>query len=100
MEAESGKYWKVMTELLKAHMQAGALIRRMLLNQVRGMDLSVLIQDGRIDFELGDADAGKLAAFLVHSISRDTTSVVHWRLGNPISLDEDHGANEPLPGLN
>lgn len=99
MEAESGNCWNVMTALLKAHMRAGALIRRMLLNQVRGMDLSILRQDGRIDFELEDADAGKLAALLVHSIARETTPVVHWRIGNPISLDEDHGADVPLPNF-
>lgn len=89
LEKESLNLWQIMNEIRKAHTRAGFKIRDMLLDQVNSADLDKLRRHGIMEFELADQSAGRLSAFRVKEIARETTEVIHWRIGVPFRID--HG---------
>lgn len=89
LEKEAQKLWETMNEIRKAHSRAGFKIRGMLLDKVNKCDLEKLRRDGIMEFELADQGAGSLSAFRVKEVSKETTEVIHWRIGEPFRID--HG---------
>ena len=89
LEKEAQKLWETMNEIRKAHSRAGFKIREMLLDQVNKCDLEKLRRHGIMEFELVDQGAGSLSAFRVKEVSRETTEVIQWRVGEPFRID--HG---------
>jgi len=89
IENETSKLWNIMGEIRKAHSKAGFRIREMLLEQVNKADLEKLSRYGIMEFELADQDAGKLSAFRVKDVAKNTTEVIHWRVRTPFRID--HG---------
>jgi len=87
LEKESLNLWHIMQEIRKAHTRAGFKIRDMLLEQVNSADLDELRRHGIMEFELADQSAGKLSAFCVKEIARETTEVIHWRIGIPFRIE-------------
>lgn len=87
LEKESSNLWHIMQEIRKAHTRAGFKIRDMLLEQVNSADLDELRRHGIMEFELADQSAGKLSAFCVKDIARETTEVIHWRIGVPFRIE-------------
>ncbi len=86
LEKESKKYWETMGEIRTAHTKAGFSIRSMLLDRVNKSDLDTLKCYGKMDFELAEQGAGSLSAFRVIDIAKDTTEVIHWRIGEPFRI--------------
>ena len=39
-----------------------------------------------MDFELAEQGAGSLSPFRVIDIAKDTTEVIHWRIGEPFRI--------------
>lgn len=85
---EFEEYWTVMSKIVEAHRKAGHYIRQLLLKQVMDSDLSVLLTNGVMSFELDDSEAGSLTAFRIVSISDSTLSVSPWRIGQAVRMDE------------
>jgi hypothetical protein len=85
--SKTNEYWKIMEEIRKAHMRAGMEIRKMLLEKVNNTDLDILNRYGKMEFELAEKEAGKLAAFRVKVISKETTEVIYWKVGVPFRTD-------------
>jgi hypothetical protein len=72
--------WAAACEIDKAHRWAGQHIRSLLLQKITNTDLSDLERNGRMDFELSQADGGSLTAFRVQNILPETVTVPHSRL--------------------
>jgi hypothetical protein len=70
-----------------AHKKAGKYIRRLLLQQVRNSDLLQLERLGRMDFELPEADGGRVTAFRVVDIAPDPIMVATEILARPFELE-------------
>ncbi len=70
----------------RAHLQAGQVIRRQLLAQVKAADLGVLRRSGQMEFELPDADGGSFTALRVEEIVREEFEVLASRLGEIFDL--------------
>lgn len=76
LEARTDEYWAMMRNIRSAHLKAGRLIRRRLMDQVRATDLRNLPKKGRMDFSLPETEGGKLTAFRVEGRS-PTTNRIH-----------------------
>jgi len=80
--------WNAMSVIDAAHRHAGRLIRRRLLEQVEGTDLSALQRDGRQDFALpGEVGGGSLTAARIVAISSETIEVHPSKIHQLIELD-------------
>ncbi len=85
------EFWGNAEEILSAHRSAGNEIRRRLLERVAESDLSVLDQQGHMEFELPIAgeEAGKLTARRILSIASKTHELPYYKVGQPFLLEED-----------
>jgi hypothetical protein len=79
-------YWEMMGEIDRAHLKAGMVIRRMLLEQVAKCDLAQLKRAGRMEFTLPGEDKISITAFQVRDISPQVVPVSPFRIGNPFEL--------------
>ncbi len=61
------EYWKVMSQINKAHHRAGFVIRDSLLDQVRGLDVEDLHKRGKMDFRLAEDAENGLTAYRVQA---------------------------------
>jgi hypothetical protein len=89
LQQRAKTYWQAMEILDRAHRKAGFHIRRLLIREVLQADFRELEGDGRMDFELADADGGSLTAFRVEQISPDTSRIAHFRVGRPFKVEAD-----------
>jgi hypothetical protein len=72
--------WRITLAIRRAHVRAGAAIRRQLIEKVRAADQAELEERGRLDFELPDIEGGRLTAFRVEGRSSSTRLVPSSRL--------------------
>ena len=72
-----------------AHKRAGKHIRGLLIEQVRNSDLLQLERLGRMDFELPEADGGRMTAFRVVDIAPDPIMVATEMLARPFELESE-----------
>lgn len=81
--------WQQMSLITQAHIKAGHHVTKLLLELVKKTDLNDLIQQGIMEFELTDKDAGVLIAFRVKALSdpRDTVLVSPTRIGIPCDIE-------------
>jgi hypothetical protein len=79
-------YWDMMGEIDHAHRLAGHFIRRQLLHNLEGLDLTELERVGSMDITLPEVDAGGLTAFRVLDVSPDTQLVGNHSLGHLFEL--------------
>lgn len=75
LEGEARHLWMVAGAVRRAHLRAGMEIRRRLIERVRTANVSELEARGRMDFELPEAEGGRLAAFRIEGRSSSTTVV-------------------------
>jgi hypothetical protein len=88
LENDIDYYWDMMRLIDNAHLRAGQLIRRMLLEQVRASDLSILKRTGRMDFTLPGKRSISITAFQLNEMSAKVITVPHWRIGVPFDTGE------------
>lgn len=81
MEARARELWAAMGEIGRAHVRAGHLIRRMLLQKISETSLEPLERDGEMVFDLGDYDSGTLAAFQITGIQAQDFEVPADQIG-------------------
>jgi hypothetical protein len=86
---EASRIWDEMGILVRAHRRAGQRIRRLLLLQARRTDLSPLLSEGRMDFEVPELEGGTLTAFRVEEKSPETYDVSELRLNRPFPVEKD-----------
>lgn len=80
MSDEVDDLWRITLAIRRAHVRAGATIRRQLIEKVRTSDLTELEQRGRMDFELPDIEGGRLTAFRIEGRSSSTQLVPSRRV--------------------
>jgi hypothetical protein len=85
--AEKDRYWLAMKAIDVAHLQAGQVIRRALLAQVRKADLSALERAGNMEFDLPGGDTGRMIASRVIQVGRETVEISSSRVGKPIETE-------------
>ncbi len=81
MEATARELWAAMGEISRAHVRAGQLIRRMLLQKIAETSMEPLERDGEMVFDLGDQDGGALSAFQITGIQPEEFEVSTDRIG-------------------
>jgi len=86
-EDHTDEYWRMARAIRAAHLRAGAMIRRRLIELVRAADEERLVGEGRLDFELPEAEGGKLTAYRVETRSPTTVSVSPSRIEHPFMAD-------------
>lgn len=70
LPGDAEKIWELSGRIHRAHKQAGRLIRRILLDNVNGSDLTPLEKLGRMTFELEEIEARPIVAVRVVGISQ------------------------------
>lgn len=88
LEKQTDYYWDMMKRIDNAHIRAGQMIRRMLLEQVNRCDLGILKRTGKMDFTITGKQSVSITAFQVRDISPNTIPVDHWRIGDLFEADE------------
>jgi hypothetical protein len=81
METRARDLWAAMGDISRAHVRAGQLIRRMLLQRISETSLEPLERDGEMVFDLGDQDGGTLSAFQITGIQPEEFEVPTDRIG-------------------
>jgi hypothetical protein len=89
LESKLEEYWRNAQALTRAHLRAGAHIRRLLLTQVAKADLQELERVGTMIFELPEIDAGSMTAYRVTSISHVTQKVPIAKLDEPFKNEDE-----------
>ncbi len=80
------KYFRAAALIHRAHAEAGRRIRERLLGEVARCDLRELQTHGRKDFCLPGAPGGRLTAFRVADVSRETVRVPASQASHPFKL--------------
>lgn len=83
LEAKAQEYWHAASQIDAAHRRAGHRLRKLLLKQVEGTDLTALMQSGRLDFHVPDVDGGGLTAFRIEHFVAEAFLVPASRIGRP-----------------
>jgi hypothetical protein len=81
IETRAQELWAAMGEISRAHLRAGQLIRRMLMEKISETSLEALERDGEMVFDLGDHDGGTLSAFQITGIQAEGFEVPTGRIG-------------------
>lgn len=87
-DTDVDRLWVIARAIRNAHHRAGTIIRRQLVERVRLADIGELERHGRLDFELPEAEGGRLTAFRVEARSNETVFLPHARLERAFALDE------------
>lgn len=87
LEESAESLWGMMNEIRRAHLRAGALIRRRLIKQIQNLSRAEIETAGRLDFTLPDAEGGKLSAFRIEARSPNPTKVPWNGLGRPFVVE-------------
>jgi hypothetical protein len=77
--------------LERAHRRAGFQIRQMLLREVSKADLSGLVRDGSIEFELLGAGSGSFTAFRIEDLAPEVKNIPAAQIGQPFNVELFHG---------
>lgn len=88
LESTAQIYWDMMQCIVAAHKKAGFEIRKLLLDQVKELDMELLQKQGRMDFKLSSADEGGLTAFRIETILPETFEVPYSQLGQPFKIED------------
>lgn len=80
-------YWSWMHEIYRAHVRAGQIIRRRLLEKVRHADLPKLQEAGRHEFALSETEGGRLVAIRVEAVAPETVWITASRLARPFEAE-------------
>lgn len=80
LDNEYDRYRKITRRIKAAHLRAGTVIRRRLIEQVMAVDVGDLEKRGTLVFELPDTEGGQLTAFRVESRAPSTVDVPGSRL--------------------
>lgn len=88
LEGAAQEYWTTMKRITRAHQKAGNEIRKLLLGQVKDLNLEILQKQGRMDFKLSSDDEGGLTAFRIESVLAETLEVPYSRIGQPFKLED------------
>lgn len=84
----SDELWRNAVAIDSAHRIAARHIARMLGHQVREANLHTLEKCGKMDFELPGVGGGKLTAFRINKIAKETWTVPVSRLNRPLRMDD------------
>lgn len=87
LENDATECWATMEKINTAHHKAGVHIRKLLLNQVKDVDIELLQKQGKMDFKLSSSDEGGLTAYRVESILAESLEVPYSRIGHLFKLD-------------
>lgn len=88
LEDQVQEYWAMLKGINRAHLKAGFEIRKLLLEQVKDLNMEVLQKQGKMDFKLSSDDEGRLTAFRVEKILSETLEVSYSRIGQPFKLED------------
>lgn len=84
LEQRADELWSTMGLIRNAHVRAGAIIRRRLIQEVAAADPQYLARSGRLDFELREG-GGALTAFRVVGVLPGRVRVSRGRLDQVLS---------------
>lgn len=88
LEDRVEEYWDMMKRINKAHLKAGFKIRRLLLEQVKDLNMEKLQKLGKMDFKLANDDEAGLTAYRVESVLTEVVEVPYSRIGKPFKLED------------
>jgi hypothetical protein len=88
LQAKTQEYWHAMGVIFKAHRKAGFEIRRLLIEQVKEINISDLQKHGKMEFRLAEDDESSLTAFRVESLLGEPVQVPYLRIGQPFQLEK------------
>lgn len=80
-------YWSWMHDIFRAHVRAGQVIRRQLLQKVRQADLSTWQEAERVDFALSETEGGHLVALRVEAVAPESVSIPASRVARPFRAE-------------
>lgn len=86
LNSEADRYWTAMTLIDRAHLRAGQVIRKALLQQVRKADLSDLERIGSMEFDLPGAAVARMIACRVVKVGRETVKVSTHHVGRLLEI--------------
>ena len=85
---EAPHYWSAMAQIDSAHIKAGQLIRRMLLEQVTKADLAELDRVGSMEFDLPGRGTGRMIACRAIRVSDEPIMVAASHAGRLFAAGE------------
>jgi phosphomannomutase len=86
-ERDTERYWQMMRVIAAAHHSAGSRIRKRLLHQVQGADLTELQRDGRMNFGLPEElGGGSLIAIRIARVAPELIEVEWSKVHRLITL--------------
>lgn len=88
LEEQAQEYWAMMKRINQAHQKAGFEIRKLLLEQIKDLDVEMLQKQGKMDFKLSSDDEGGITAFRVESMLPKTIKVPYSRIAKPFKLKD------------
>jgi hypothetical protein len=88
LDGERDRYWSAMGLIDRAHLRAGQVIRKALLEQVREADLGALQEGGRMEFDLPGEETGGMVACRVLQIGRQQVQVPIGNVGKLLHLED------------
>lgn len=94
LDQKTDEYWQAAKAIEQAHRMAGQQIRKQLLQQVLNSHPKELHRWGRMDFELAEADGGRLTAFRVEQILSESREVPVSHIGEPFKLEGIDGDDD------
>lgn len=87
-ESSATDYWRTMCLIDRAHMRAGQIIRKLLLEEVHRADLKSLEQLGRMVFALPHAAGGNLVACRIKQVAKSPVEIRLSRIGHLFDAGE------------
>jgi hypothetical protein len=88
LEDQSKEYWAMMKRINHAHHKAGFEIRKLLLEQVKDLNMEMLQKQGKMNFKLSGDDEGSLTAFRVEGVLSKIIEIPYSRIGKPFKLED------------
>jgi hypothetical protein len=88
LDADVTRYWNTMALIERAHIKAGQLIRRMLLEQVMKSDLTELERIGSMEFDLPGTGTGRMVAFRVVRSASDPVVISAANVGRLLNAGD------------
>lgn len=80
------EFYKAATLISKAHKKAGHHLGKLIRDNIENYDLTQLEQQGIMEFTLNEEDSGRLTAFRVLDLSKDTICVPFYQHGKPFEI--------------
>jgi hypothetical protein len=86
---EEERFWRAMEQIDRAHLGAGQLIRRALLERVRAVDGEELARAGYMEFDLPRMDVARMVACRIVGVGGELTLVDASNIGRLFELEDD-----------